>query len=192
MRSVEVPYGEGPAAEPVSAIDRAIALAIETHRGQTDLAGLPYILHPLRVMFTMVEELDRVVAVLHDVVEDASNRRSADAAVRSFGGEVYQAVDALTRRDDESYEDYIERCAHNETAARVKIADLLDNLDPTRIPNPGPKDRARAERYMSALRQLHAQAPAALLYMQGLAPGMSAFASAIITATDLMPLRTEA
>jgi (p)ppGpp synthase/HD superfamily hydrolase len=54
----------------MSTLERAIAIAAEAHAGQTDKAGAPYILHPLRMMMGLTSDEERIVAVLHDVCED--------------------------------------------------------------------------------------------------------------------------
>jgi (p)ppGpp synthase/HD superfamily hydrolase len=135
-------------------LEDAIILATQRHRGQSDKAGVPYILHPLRVMASLgqnASESERIVAVLHDVVEDCdvSLQNLRDLG---FSEEVVAAVDALTKRDDEK-DDYmraIRRVAENEIARRVKIGDLTDNMDLSRIANPTENDRARLEKYRAA------------------------------------------
>lgn len=116
-------------------IEDAIMLATLAHRGQKDKAGLPYILHPLRVMSSFVlpeEDNERIVAVLHDVVEDTNT--TMETLVRNYSSVIVEAIDAISRRKKqlETYEAYIERVALNPLATRVKWADLLDNLDTRR------------------------------------------------------------
>lgn len=116
-------------------IEDAIILATEAHRGQVDKAGMPYILHPLRVMsaFLVPEDDDaRMVAILHDVVEDSAITLE-DLLAYGYPVHVVGAVEALTRRDGESYKLYIERVTHDPLGLRVKMADLRDNLNPGRI-----------------------------------------------------------
>jgi len=134
-------------------LEDAIALALEAHRGQVDKAGEVYILHPLRLMLAMTTEAERMVAVLHDVVEDSSVTL-ADLRARGFPEEVVVAVDCLTRREGETYEQFVERLKPNALARTAKIADLRDNLDLSRIAQPTPKDRQRQERYRRSLRLL--------------------------------------
>jgi GTP diphosphokinase / guanosine-3',5'-bis(diphosphate) 3'-diphosphatase len=115
-------------------IEDAIMLATESHRGQTDLAGMPFILHPLRVMagFFGWEDGDaRMVAVLHDVIED-SDVTAAKLFDLGYPRNVIVALGAISRKKDERYGDYIKRVAANPLAVRVKIADLNDNLDTSR------------------------------------------------------------
>lgn len=107
----------------------AIMIACEAHEGQTDKNGEPYILHPLRVMMAMETEDERIVAVLHDTAEDFVN---GWALIHDgdFGDHILDAIDALTRNEGESYDNFIERCKANPLARRVKIADITDNLRP--------------------------------------------------------------
>ncbi len=109
-------------------IERAILLATNLHRGQVDKSGNAYILHPLRVMLGFSDDLEMIVAVLHDVMEDCGY--GVHELVDSFGREVADAVEALTRREDETYADFILRAKANPIARKVKIADIRDNLRP--------------------------------------------------------------
>src|ERR1041385_8633485 len=116
-------------------IEDAIQFVTELHRGQTDKAGLPYILHPIRVMsgFLAPEDEDaRLVAVLHDVVEDCPVTCQM-LLERGYSLKVVEAIDALSRRKGESYQTYLERVDRNPLAVRVKMADLHDNLDERRV-----------------------------------------------------------
>lgn len=132
----------------MTALTEAIVIAATAHDGQVDKAGQPYILHALRVMAAMFSDHDRVVAVLHDVVEDSPDWQLADLA--EFGPGVVEALDALTRRDGETYDDYVNRVSLNACATRVKLADLRDNLDLTRLPEPNDVDVARCVKYRRA------------------------------------------
>ena len=86
-----------------SVLERAIGLALEVHRGQIDKAGRPYILHPLRLMAAMTSEEARVVAVLHDVVED-SEATFEDLAALGLSEEALAALRLLTHHDDDGSE----------------------------------------------------------------------------------------
>lgn len=132
---------------------KAVEFAAFHHAGQTDKAGQPYILHPLRVMAAMDNHQDRIVAVLHDTLEDTNLRLNTLRAHR-FTDEILAALNAITRCDGEKYFDYIDRLSKNECAVRVKIADLHDNMDKSRIPNWSEKDQARHDRYKIALEKL--------------------------------------
>jgi hypothetical protein len=140
-------------------LEQVISLAALAHSGQKDKGGQPYILHPLRVMLSLDTEEERVVAVLHDIVEDTN--WTLDALAITFPRSIVAAVDALTKREGESYTAFIRRVSLNPLARRVKIADLKDNLDMRRIPNATTSDWDRAERYQIALAYLedHADEP---------------------------------
>lgn len=134
----------------MSTLERAIALAAEAHAGQTDKVGEAYILHPLRVMLAVLEPEERIVAVLHDVVEDTS-WTLAQLRAEGFSEKIVAAVDALTRREGEEYFDFVLRAGANPVARPVKLADLRDNLDQSRIANPSQQDQTRSEKYRKAL-----------------------------------------
>ena len=133
-------------------LEDAIALAVEAHRGQKDRVGQPYILHPLRVMFRLswdAPEAARIAAVLHDVVEDTSYTLQ-DLKQRGYSDEVLAAVDLLSRRPQDSYEQFIERILPNPIARMVKRADLEDNMELRRVPAVTAKDLERLARYRAA------------------------------------------
>lgn len=133
----------------MATLEDAIALAVKSHAGQYDKAGKPYILHPLRVMLGQLNEEDMMAGVLHDVVEDTPVTLE-DLQAAGYSLEVVAAVDSLTRRDDESYEDYLVRCRANPIALRVKLADLQDNMDIRRIQDLRDKDLSRLQKYIKA------------------------------------------
>ncbi len=135
----------------------AIRLALEAHRGQKDRYGAAYVLHPLRMMNRLTAETDRIVAVLHDVVEDSPSTLD-DLRQAGFGEPIVAAVDCLTKRSGEPYEAYIERCRGNAIARRVKLADLEDNLDLRRLDEVRPEDLERLNRYLKAWRYLNESA----------------------------------
>lgn len=130
-------------------LQRAIEIAVEAHRTQRDKAGQPYVLHPLRMMLRQRTEAAMMAAVLHDVVEDAGWTLERLAA-EGMPPEVVIAVDCLTRRTDETYEQFVGRVKPNPIARAVKLADLEDNMTITRLAEPGPKDWERMQRYHRA------------------------------------------
>jgi (p)ppGpp synthase/HD superfamily hydrolase len=134
----------------MSTLERAIAIAADAHAGQVDKAGEPYILHPLRVMMKLEAVEDRIVGVLHDVVEDNATWPLAALRAEGFAEAILAAVDAVTRREDEDYETFVRRAGKNAIGRRVKLADLADNMELARIKAPGPKDYERMERYRKA------------------------------------------
>ncbi len=137
----------------MSTLERAIALAATLHAGQVDKAGAPYILHPLRVMLRMTTEEDCIAAVLHDVIEDCGVTPEVLLA-EGFAPAVVEAVGYLTKLKidgvEESYDAFIRRVAMNPIARRVKLGDLDDNMDLSRIAQPTSKDVARSEKYRKA------------------------------------------
>lgn len=130
-------------------VEDAISIAAEAHKGQRDKAGAPYLLHPLRMMMRMESEAAMMAAVLHDVVEDTDwtlERLRAEG----FADEVLEAVDCLTKREGETYEEFIRRVEANPIARQVKVADLEDNMNIRRISEIVPKDLERLEKYHKA------------------------------------------
>jgi len=127
-------------------LERAIEIAALAHAGQVDKAGQPYILHPLRVMISVSGEVERIAAVLHDVVED-THISLADLAAEGFPGEVLAAIEALTKKKGEHRLPAAHRAAANPIARVVKLADVDDNMDLSRIPHPTTADYARLEEY---------------------------------------------
>ncbi|QSQ19860.1 GTP pyrophosphokinase [Pyxidicoccus parkwayensis] len=134
-------------------VEDALALAVQAHRGQKDKAGQTYILHPLRVMMRLETDAERTVALLHDVVEDTPWTLEKLRA-EGYPEEVLSALDALTRRDGETYEAFIERVRPHALARRVKLADLEDNMDVRRLAAVTPKDAERLARYRAAWARL--------------------------------------
>ena len=134
-------------------LEKAIHLAVEAHSGQRDKAGDPYILHPLRMMLTLDTPAEKMVAVLHDVVEDTPWTLDGLRS-QGFSEEIVEAVACLTKQDGESYEDFIERAAGHSIARRVKLADLEDNMDVRRLDTVTNEDQERFARYLKAWRRL--------------------------------------
>ena len=137
-------------------VSRARAIAAAAHAGQVDKAGAPYFSHPARVAAAQSDSAARCAAYLHDVVEDCPGWTLARLAEEGMPPDVIAAVDALTKRVDEDSEAYLARVLANPLAVRVKIADLRDNMDLSRIAHPSGKDFARLERYKRMLPRLEA------------------------------------
>ena len=130
----------------------ARALATKAHDGQTDKAGLPYIAHPERVALRMESPELQVIGWLHDTVEDTPI--ALQDIEGAFGPETAAAVDAISRRDGEKWSDYLDRVAANPMARQVKISDLIDNSNLSRIPHVTLKDVERQKKYNKALKKL--------------------------------------
>jgi (p)ppGpp synthase/HD superfamily hydrolase len=140
----------------MSTLEKAVEIAAAAHAGAVDKGGEPYILHPLRLMRSMKSPDAKIVAVLHDVVEDTdwTIDRLREAG---FSNTVLSAVEALTRREGETYEEFILRARRNPIAREVKRADLLDNMNLDRIQSPTSRDRERVGKYEKALKTIDAE-----------------------------------
>ncbi len=138
-------------------LEKAIGIAVAAHRGQKDRYGAPYILHPLRVMSRVQADEEKIVAVLHDVLEDTSWTRD-DLRREGFPERILEALARVTKQEGEAYEDFVKRSADNPLARRIKLADLEDNMDIRRMPQVKPEDLARLQRYLGAWRVLMANA----------------------------------
>lgn len=134
-------------------LERAIAIAAAAHAGQVDKGGAPYILHPLKVMLRMTTLEERIVAVLHDVVEDCDISLD-DLRKEGFSEEVLTAIQSVTKVPGESYEDFVERAAQNPIGRVVKLADLEENSDLSRIASPSWEDLERIEKYRRVIGRL--------------------------------------
>ncbi len=145
-----------------SLLDTAIQIAAEAHAGQKQKNGEPYILHPLRVMMRVHTEDEKIVAILHDVLEDTP-WNAEQLKARGFPPHILHALDCVTKRHGERYEDFVTRSASDPIAIRVKLADLEDNLDVPRLPELTEKDHTRLNKYLAAHHRLTAQLQASLL-----------------------------
>ena len=134
-------------------LEKAIRIAVNAHANQFDKAGAPYILHPIRVMNGVKKVLEKIVGVLHDVVED-TNITIEDLEKEGFPSEALEAIDALTRRIGESYTDFILRIKENEIARKIKIVDLRDNSDLFRLHEIEEKHLSLIKRYHAAMKEL--------------------------------------
>lgn len=134
-------------------LEKAITIAVEAHRGQRDRTGAPYIVHPMRVMAGVDTDIEKMVAILHDVVED-TDWTLEKLAQEGFPAEVIGALDCVTKRDGEEYNDFVKRSASNKIAKKVKLADLEHNMDARRLSNVTEKDVERLKKYVRAWRFL--------------------------------------
>lgn len=134
----------------MSTIERAIEIAVLAHKGQKDKSGVEYILHPLRVMERGKTEVEKICGVLHDVVED-SDWTIDDLKNEGFSEEVISVIKCLTKEsDNEDYDEFIERIAKDPIATKVKLNDLLDNMDITRLNELTDQDLHRLNKYLRA------------------------------------------
>lgn len=138
----------------MSTLQRAIEIATEAHKGQFDKSGKDYIGHPLRVMEMGRTEEERIVGVLHDVVED-SEWTFEMLQAEGFSKEIIDALRCLTKlSENENYDNFIERVRKNPLATAVKINDLTDNMDIRRLPYLNDKDVKRLKKYLKAYKKL--------------------------------------
>lgn len=141
---------------------RALELAIKHHIWQKDLAGKPYVLHLSSVGLLVRKSLKNIseedsdkilsVAYLHDILEDTFIIK--EDLIENFGEEIANAVDCITKRKNENYENYINRVKQNNLARIVKICDLEHNSDISRIGNPTKRDLERQKKYKQAISKL--------------------------------------
>lgn len=134
-------------------IETSLRIALRAYAGKTDKAGREYILHPLRVMAKMKTDWERSAALLHDVIED-SEITAGQLLAEGIPAEVVEAVEALTRKEGEPYLDFVRRAKQNPLAARVKQADIEDNIDVLRLNALNEEDLRRVRRYHEAWRFL--------------------------------------
>ena len=137
-------------------LEKAIQIAVEAHAGTKDKGGKAYILHPISVMMRVETEEEKIVAILHDVVEDTDWTFDA-LRKEGFSETVIEALETVTKySEEEDYDDFIQRSLKNDIGRQVKIADLRENLDITRIGELSPKDIERINKYKRALQTLKA------------------------------------
>lgn len=132
--------------------EAALAFAVAAHAGQRDKAGQPFINHPMRVAAGFRTPLLATIAILHDVVEDTPH--TIEELSERWGSEVADAVDAHSRRDGETYPDYLERCMRNPLAHEVKRADVHDNFSRLKELDDEAVRLALFEKYSAALDRL--------------------------------------
>ena len=131
----------------------ALELAVEKHKNQTDKAGNPYILHPLHVMENVNSKEGKIVAILHDIIEDTDITEDYLFKI-GLSKRIVDAVVALTRSEDMDYQEYIKNLSSNPLAKEVKLADLEHNMDLKRLPTLEEKDLERNRKYQIAYHYL--------------------------------------
>lgn len=120
------------------------------HKGQVDKAGAPYILHPETVASFVTKDDEKIVAYLHDVIEDTPCQLR-DLENAGFSSEIIKAVDLLTRKTGQSYKQYLKLVKTNELARVVKLADLKHNSDLSRLTHVTENDIKRLKKYQDAI-----------------------------------------
>ena len=136
-------------------LQRAIEIALEAHKGALDKGGNPYILHPLRLMLQMDSEEEMIVAILHDVVEDSEKWSFDKLQAEGFSIKIINSLRSITKENEnEDYEKFIDRSVKDKIGRKVKIADISDNLDISRLKEVTDKDILRINKYKKALQKL--------------------------------------
>lgn len=130
----------------MATLEQAISLAAKQHEGQVDKANTPYILHPLRVMLNVPTIEHKIVAVLHDILEDTETTIE-DLYQFGFQEHIIDAIVALTKKQGETRLEAAQRARQNPIARVVKLADINDNMDLSRIQSPTVKDFERLKEY---------------------------------------------
>jgi len=128
----------------------AIQVATDAHAGQLDKGGHPYILHPQAVAASLDSTENKIVAYLHDVIEDTEVTLE-ELEQMGFTRRIVNSIRILTKSKDVSYDDYLKSVKADSNAWHVKMADIRHNMDISRIPEPTAKDFARIEKYKQAL-----------------------------------------
>lgn len=137
----------------MSLVEKSLSIALKAYAGQKDKAGKTYILHPLRVMSKMETEEEMSVALLHDVIED-SEITAQDLSKAGIPTRVIKAVQALTKKEGEDYDQFVDRVLKNKLAAKIKKADIEDNINVLRLNSVSPKDLERIAKYHKAWKKL--------------------------------------
>jgi len=134
-------------------IEKAIAIALEGHKDQKDKSGFPYILHPLRVMLKMDTEDEMIPAVLHDILEDTRIDESYLLS-KGINADSIEIIKLLTKNVDDDYLAYVQKIKTNSIAAKIKKADITDNINILRLPQIEPTDINRLNNYIQAFKIL--------------------------------------
>ncbi|MBA2435437.1 MAG: hypothetical protein M3480_06060 [Verrucomicrobiota bacterium] len=137
-------------------LERALQIAVQSHTGQTDKNGAAYIFHPIRVMMRCTTPNAKIVALLHDVVEDTAITFE-QLQTEGFSSEVLSTLRLVTHLPNVPYDEYIDHVLTDRTAIEVKIADLEDNSDIRRLQEIDDRSVARLRKYLLAYRRLTAK-----------------------------------
>ncbi|MCH5319851.1 MAG: GTP pyrophosphokinase [Paramuribaculum sp.] len=131
-------------------LDRAAYLCVTKHSGQRDKMGCAYFQHPMRVAMKCEKDEEKIVALLHDTLEDTDVTREF-LLEQGFPEEIIEAIESVTRRPEEDYFDFIKRAKQNHIGRVVKIHDLEDNLNVLRLNEISPAMAERFNRYLKSL-----------------------------------------
>ena len=129
--------------------DLALKIAIKAHEGQKDKSGREYIMHPIRVAERCKSPKAKIVALLHDTIED-TEVTPASLKEQGFPDEIIDGILSVTKQEGETYEEFVRRAAKNPIGKEVKQADLEDNMDIRRLKEITDEDADRLRKYLSA------------------------------------------
>lgn len=134
-------------------LDKAALICITKHQGQRDKMGCAYFQHPMRVAMRCSTDAEKVVALLHDTIED-TDVTPEYLVKEGFPQYIVDAILSVTKREGEGYEEFVARAKENPIGRSVKIHDLEDNLDVMRLDEVSSDMAARFTKYLAALRIL--------------------------------------
>ena len=159
LKTTEISGEEADLALNGGRLGLAECLSRVYHRGQKDKAGAPYYLHPASVAARVKSEDEKIVAFLHDTLEDTD--LAPETILGLFGQDILDGVRAMTRGEEETYEEFIVRCGKNPLSRAVKLADLAHNMDLRRLPAVTESDLRHYRRYRAATEYLQGPVDAA-------------------------------
>ena len=137
-------------------LHKAITIFCETHQGQSSINGEPYILHPLRLLIKAKSNEERIIAILHDVIEK-TNISLLDLKNKGFDQNIISSIDSLSRRRSESYIEYIERLMQNKISVKIKLLDLADNIKLHSENNDNGIYDVKINQYKNAIKQIRSK-----------------------------------
>jgi hypothetical protein len=153
--------------QPQTPLHKAITIVSDAFSLKTDKAGKPYIYHLLYVMGKGQNIKEKIAGVLHDLIEDCSDKSDNEICIKhysantyaelisqEFGQEIFEAVKCITKIKGEEYDEYLKRVKENELARKVKLYDLEHNMDVSRLLNPRQEDYYRLEKYRKSYNYL--------------------------------------
>lgn len=137
-------------------LDKAAEICVTRHAGQRDKMGRAYFQHPMRVAMRCKTDDEKIVALLHDTIEDTDVTPEYLLA-EGFPQHIVDGILSVTKRDGESYDDFVARAGQNPLGRVVKLHDLEDNLDIFRLPELDARMTERFNKYLRAYRFLSEQ-----------------------------------
>ena len=134
-------------------LEKAALICVTKHQGQRDKAGAAYFQHPMRVAMNCEKDEEKIVAILHDTIED-TDVTPEWLKQQGFSDEIVEAILSVTRNPGENYQEFVARAKKNPIGRIVKIHDLEDNLNVLRLSEISPDMAERLTKYLKALEYL--------------------------------------